>query len=273
MTELWRRLRTLFRRDRFDRDLAEEMQSHVEMQAQENRANGMDAATARYAARRQFGNVTALQETSREAWGWRALDELAWDLRLALRTLRRGPGFAAIAVITLALGIGLNMAVFTLVYKVVLRPVAYPGVSRLMDVQLILTEERRGTIPMSWSVPKFQELLRWNRSFDALAAFQVRVLTLGGTDDQRLTAEIVSAQYFRMIGVNAQVGRVFVDEDDAPAGAHAAMLISDGLWRRNFGADPKVVGRAIRISGIPLTIVGVMPPASRARPAAPKLGR
>src|ERR1035441_3003547 len=203
MTELWRRLRTLFRRDRFDRDLAEEMQSHVEMQAEENRASGMNAATARYAARRQFGNATALQETSREAWGWRAWDELVRDLRLALRTLRRGPGFAAVAVITLALGIGLNMAVFTLVYKVVLRPVAYPGVSRLMDVHLILTEERRGTIPMSWSAPKFQELLRWNRSFDALAAFQARVLTLGGTDDQRLTAEIVSAQYFRMIGVNA----------------------------------------------------------------------
>jgi predicted permease len=260
MTELWRRLRTLIRRDRFDRDLAEEMRSHLEMQAEENRGSGMSSAEARNAARRQFGNVTVLQKTSREAWGWRALDELARDLRLALRTLRRGPGFAAIAVITLALGIGLNMAVFTLVYKVVLRPVAYPGVGRLMDVHLILTEERRGTIPMSWSVPKFQELLRWNRSFDALAAFQVRVLTLGGTDDQRLTAEIVSAQYFGMIGVNAQLGRVFVDEDDAPAGAHAAMLISDGLWRRNFGADPKVVGRAIRISGIPLTIVGVMPP-------------
>ena len=260
MTELWRRLRTLFRRDRFDRDLAEEMQSHVEMQAEENRASGMNAPAARFAARRQFGNATALKETSREAWGWRALDELARDVRLAFRTLGRSPGFAAVAVITLALGIGLNMAVFTLVYKVVLRPVAYPGVSRLMDVHLILTEERRGTIPMSWSAPKFQELLRWNRSFDALAAFQARVLTLGGTDDERLTAEIVSAQYFRMIGVNAQLGRVFVDEDDAPAGAHAAMLISDGLWRRNFGADPKVVGRAIRISGIPLTIVGVMPP-------------
>src|ERR1039457_4916808 len=203
MTELWRRLRTLFRRDRFDRDLEEEMRSHLEMQAEENRGSGMSSAEARNAARRQFGNVTALQETSREAWGWRALDELARDLRLALRTLRRGPGFAAIAVITLALGIGFDMGVVTLGFKVGLPP----GVGRLMDVHLILTEERRGTIPMSWSVPKFQELLRWNRSFDALAAFQVRVLTLGGTDDQRLTAEIVSAQYFRMIGVNAQLDR------------------------------------------------------------------
>src|ERR1035437_1384381 len=206
MTELWRRLRTLFRRDRFDRDLAEEMQSHVEMQAQENRANGMDSAEARNAARRKFGNVTALKETSREAWGWRALDELARDLRLALRTLRRGPGFAAVAVITLALGIGLNMAVFALVYKVVLRPVAYRDVGRLMDVHLIVTEQRRGTIPMTWSYPKFQELLQWNRSFDAIAAQQANVLTWIGIDEP-LTGEIVSARYFRMIGVNAELGR------------------------------------------------------------------
>ncbi len=255
-----RRVAVLWHRDRFDRDLEEEMQSHLEMRAEENRENGMDAAAARHAAKRQFGNATALKETSREAWGWRAADELARDLKLALRTLRRGPGFAAIAVTTLALGIGLNMAVFTMVYKVVLRPVNYRDVGRLMDVHLILTEERRGTIPMSWSYPKFQELLQGNSSFEALAAFQAQVLTLGGVDEQRLTAEIVSAQYFRMIGVNAQLGRVFVDEEDTPAGASSAMLISDGLWRRNFGGDPGVVGRTLHLEGVSLTIVGVMPP-------------
>src|ERR1039457_194541 len=196
MTELWRRLRTRFRRDRFDRDLAEEMRSHLQMQAEENRGSDLSSAEARYAALRQFGNATALKETSREAWGWRALDELARDVRLAFRTLGRSPGFAAVAVITLALGIGLNMAVFTLVYKVVLRPVGYRDVGRLMDVHLILTEERRGTIPMSWSYPKFQELLQWNRSFDAVAALQANVLTLIGIDEP-LTGEIVSARYFR----------------------------------------------------------------------------
>lgn len=204
--QLVRRFTACFRRDRLDRDLAEEMQSHLEMQAEENRANGMSSEEACYAARRQFGNPTALKETSREAWGWRAWDELVRDLRLALRTLRRGPGFAAVAVITLALGIGLNMAVFALVYKVVLRPVNYRDVNRLMDVHLILTEERRGTIPMSWSCPKFQELLQWNRSFHAIAALQANVLTLTGVDEP-LTGEIVSARYFRMVGVNAQIGR------------------------------------------------------------------
>src|ERR1035441_9438444 len=143
MTELWRRLRTLWRRDRFDRDLEEEMQSHLEMQAEENRENGMSGEEARRAARRQFGNATAIEEASREAWGWRMWDELARDFRLALRTLRRSPGFAETALITLALGIGLNMAVFALVYKVVLRPVAYRDMGRLMDVHLILTDQRR----------------------------------------------------------------------------------------------------------------------------------
>jgi predicted permease len=257
--ETRRRLAALWRRDRLDRDLAEEMLAHLEMQAEENRANGMPGEAARYAARKQFGNATALQEISREAWGWRALDELARDLRLALRTLRRGPGFAAIAVITLALGIGLNMATFALVYKVVLRPVNYRDVNRMMDVHLILTEERRGTIPMSWSYPKFQELVQWNRSFDAIAALQANVLTLTGVDEP-LTGEIVSARYFRMIGVNAQLGRVFTDEEDLPSGMHSVMLISDGFWRSHFAADPAVIGRTQNLSGLSLTIVGVMPP-------------
>ena len=257
--ETRRRLAALRRRDRFDRDLEEEMRSHLEMQAEENRDNGMAGEEARRAALRQFGNATALRETSREAWGWGAVDELARDFRLALRTLRRGPGFAAIAVITLALGIGLNMAVFALVYKVVLRPVSYRDVNRLMDVHLILTEERRGTIPMTWSYPKFQELAEWNRTFDAVAAEQANVLTLTGIDE-RLTGEIVSARYFRMIGVNAQLGRTFTDEEDLPTGMHSAMLISDGFWRSHFAADPAVIGRTQSLSGLSLTIVGVMPP-------------
>ena len=250
MSDFWRRLRGLFYRDRLDRELEEEMRAHLEMLAEE---------VGKGAAGRQFGNATLLKETSREAWGWRVLDEMARDFRYALRTLRRSPGFASVAVVTLALGIGLNVAVFTALQKVVLRPVQYPEVDRLMDVHLILTEERRGTIPMSWSYPKFRELLQWNRSFEALAAFQQKVLTLSNFED-RMMAEIVSAQYFRMIGVNAQFGRVFVDEEDTPAGARTVMLISDGFWRRNFGADRGVLGRTLRLGGGSFTIVGVLPP-------------
>jgi hypothetical protein len=138
MNELLRRLRVLLHRGRLDRELAEEMNSHLEMLAEE---------VGNCAARRQFGNPTLLHETSREMWGWRVLDNVARDFRHALRTLRRSPGFAVVAVVTLALGLGLNMAVFTALQRIVLRPIDYPGVDRLMDVHLILTDERRGTMP------------------------------------------------------------------------------------------------------------------------------
>jgi predicted permease len=251
MNPLLRRLRALLHRGRLDRELAEEMNSHLEMLAEEVGSS---------AARRQFGNSTALHETSREIWGWRVLDNLARDLRYGVRTLRRSPGFAVVAVVTLALGLGLNMAVFTALRRIVLHPVDYPRVDRLMDVNLILTEERRGTIPMSWSYPKFQELLAWNHSFDALAAIRQMVFTDRGSDDDRFMAEIVSAQYFRIIGLKPEVGRVFSDEEDKPAGANTVMLISDGYWRRRYGADTAVLGRTLRISGVSFTIVGVLPP-------------
>ncbi|MFB3776288.1 MAG: ADOP family duplicated permease [Bryobacteraceae bacterium] len=251
MGPFFRRLLALFRRDHLDRDLEEEMRLHLEMKA--------DEAGDPASARRSFGNPLLLREQSKDLWAWRWLDALARDMRYALRTLRRSPGFVAVAVTTLALGIGLNLAVFALIYKIVLRPVDYRGVDRLMDVHLIFTEERRGTIPMTWSYPKFQELLRWNRSFETLTALQRSVLTLSEVED-RFTAEIVSANYFRMIGVNAQRGRVFVDEDDTPTGAGCALLISDALWRGNFGADPGAVGRTLRLNGVPMTIVGVLPP-------------
>jgi predicted permease len=255
-----RRLAVLFRRDSFDRDLEEEMRAHLELEAEENRRNGMAEGAARSAARKQFGNATLLRETSRATWRWRRWDELARDVRYALRTLRRSPGFAAVAIATMALCVAANIAVFTVIYKVVLRPVEYRDIGRLMDVHLIFTEQRRGTIPMVWSYPKYLELVRFNRSFDALAAFQDRDVTIGGiASPEELTGEIVSAQYFRMIGVQAQLGRVFVDEEDNPASS-PVVLISDALWRSAFGGDPGVLGRAVRVNDAPMTVAGVMPP-------------
>jgi putative ABC transport system permease protein len=260
LSQLRRSLAVLFRRDRFDRELAEEMQSHLEMQAEENRDAGMEAAAARYAASRQFGNATLLREHSMEAWGWRWLDGLARDARYASRTLRRSPAFACVAVLTLALALGANMALFTLIYRVVLRPLDYRDLDRLVDVHLILTEQRRGTIPMSWSYPKFENLTRENRSFDALTAFQARDFTISGIElPERLTGEIVSAHYFRITGVRPVLGRVFLDEEDAPGGKQPAILISNGLWSRAFGSSPGVINRNVRVDGVPMTIVGVLP--------------
>jgi putative ABC transport system permease protein len=246
--------------DSFDHDMEEEMRAHLELEEEENRRNGMAEGAARSAARKQFGNAAVLKETSRAAWRWRRWDELARDVRYALRTLRRSPGFAAVAIATVALCVAANIAVFTVIYKVVLRPVEYRDVGRLMDVHLILTEQRRGTIPMTWSYPKFLELVRFNRSFDALAAFQDHDLKLSGiASPEQVTGETVSAQYFRTIGVQAQIGRVFVDEEDNPASA-PVVLISDALWRSAFGQDAGVLGKVVRVDDLPMTVAGVMPP-------------
>ena len=202
-----------------------------------------------------------MRETARVTWAWRWLDTLALNVRYASRTLRKSPAFTCVAVLTLALALGANMALFTLIYRVVLRPLGYRDVDRLMDVHLILTEQRRGTIPMSWSYPKFEELMRWNRSFEALAAFQDRNFTISGIElPERLTGEIVSAQYFRVIALQATLGRVFVVEEDAPGGKSPVILISDGLWTRAFGSSPGVIGHNVRVDGTLMTVVGVLPP-------------
>lgn len=260
MREFGRRLSVLFRRGRFDRELEEEMQFHLELKAEENRENGMAGKDADYAARRQFGNSALLKENSREMWGWSWLESLGRDVTFALRLVRRSPLFAVLTILTLALGLGANMAIFTMVYNVVLRPVRYPGVDRLMDVHLIVTDQRRGTIPMFWSYPKFDELRRWNQSFQSIAAYQTRDVTLGGLDrPERVTETIVSARYFPTIGVDAALGRVFSDDEDTLEWARPVMLISDGLWRRDFGGDPGAVGRTVRLQETPFTIVGVLP--------------
>jgi hypothetical protein len=134
--EMWRRLLSLPRRQELDRDLEEEIQFHLGMKARENREDGMRPQEARVAARRRFGNPTRVQELSRKAWGWRWFEELARDLRYGFRTLSRTPGFTAVAVLTLALGIGANAAIFSTLYGVWLAPVPYPHGERLVDIHM-----------------------------------------------------------------------------------------------------------------------------------------
>ncbi len=132
--ELGRRLSVLFRRDRFDRDLEEEMQFHLDTQAEENRRHGMDTAEARNAAKRQFGNFTLLKEAAMEMWGWGSIERLVQDLRYAARMLRRNRGFTMVVVLTLALGIGVNTSIFSLVDRLLLRPLPFPESARLVSL-------------------------------------------------------------------------------------------------------------------------------------------
>jgi hypothetical protein len=242
--EIWRRLRFLFRRRQFDRDLEEEMRFHLEMKASER---GL------HAARRQFGNMTHLREASHEAWGWGKLEALARDVRYGLRLFSRSPGFTAVAVLTLALGLGANTAIFTVLYSVVLRPLPYPDPDGIVKVYLTANEQQgRGERTISFSYPKFEELRRLNTVFASMAGYALRytILTAPAPAD-RMSGEFVSATYFRILGVPAALGRTFLDEEDATPGTHAVAVIGDGLWRDRFGGDPAVIGKTIRLDDTP----------------------
>jgi predicted permease len=262
--ELWRRLLFPLRRRQLDRDLEEEMRFHLDMKAGQNLETGTDAGEARYAARRRFGNELALREAAREAWSWRWLDALARDVRYGVRAFGRSPGFTAVAVLTLALGLGANTAIFAVLYNVVLRPLPYPDADRLVKVYLTANSDRRGPRDVSFSYPKFQDLKRANTVFDSMAAYGNRPYTIMSPGPaERVRGEVASASYFPMLGITPAMGRTFLAEEDSDPDAHTVAILGDHLWRGRFGADPSAIGKTIRIDGKSLTIVGVAPPGVR----------
>ena len=214
--ELWRKLTLLLRRRQFDRDLQQEMQFHRDMQEQQNQAGGMTAADARSTARRRFGSGLAWQKASREAWSWRWLDGLARDVRHALRGFSRNPGFTAVAVLTLALGLGANTAIFAVLYNVVLRPLPYPDAGRLVKVSLTSDSDRRGPRNVGFSHPKYLALRRENTVFDSMAGYALRsyVISSPGPAEQ-MQGELATSSYFPMLGIVPALGRTFLPEEDA----------------------------------------------------------
>jgi hypothetical protein len=199
-------------RDRLDRDLEEEMRAHMEMSAEENRENGMRPDDVRYAAQRQFGNPTLLHETSREMWGWRVVEELALDVRFALRMLRKTPGFTATVVLTLALGVGVMTGIFSVIDSLLLRPLPFPDSDRLVSLYYRTTD---GLVLDSWSYPDFEYFRDHGDFLSSLAAYEsVTGSFRFGEEVERVAGEIVSWNYFRTLGVQPGVGRDFLSEED-----------------------------------------------------------
>ena len=259
MTSIFRRLAALVRRRRLDRDLDDEIAFHLAMREQQYRDGGATEADARTAARRQFGNVTAVKERTRDVWLFGALETVAQDVRYALRTLRRSPAFAVVAVFTLAVGIGGNTAIFSLVDAIRLRAIPFGAADRLVTLWGTMQRakaERRGT-----SYPDYLDWRAGTRSFDDLAAFDSQTVTLDtGDDPERVSGECVSASFFPLLSVAPARGRTFRADEDAIASPVRVVLLGDGLWKRRFGADPNIVGRSIVLNGQPYDVVGVMPP-------------
>ncbi len=238
-------------------DLEREIRTHLELEAAERIRDGASPEEARHAAARAFGNVTRVREDAREVWTWMWLERIAQDVRYALRTLRRSPGFTAGAVLILALGISASTAMFSVINAVLLTPLPVREPDRIAAVWQ--TNPARHVRQFSVSLPLYRDWQARSRSWESLAALKsgsIDVLT--GQDPERLPALFVTPNAFALFGQSLSLGRSFSREEDRPGGAPAAIL-ADGLWRRAYGADPRVIGRTILIDARPHTIVGVAP--------------
>ncbi len=256
-------------RNKRNQDLEREIRSHLELEEEEQRCAGVTRDEAPYAARRAFGNVSLITEVTREMWGWTSLERFWQDMRYALRMMRKSPGFTAVAVLSLALGIGANTAIFSLMNAVMLRflPVQEPD-------RLVLFGEGAwvgiwGGLPnASWQVfsyPFYREVQRKNQVFSSVAAIMtlpndLRGTVSGGTQLEPVRTRLVSGTYFSVLGVNAIAGRVFTDAEDQKPGGHPVAVASYSWWQRRFGRDPSVVGKMLTLGSTAFTIIGVTPP-------------
>jgi len=267
---VWLRLQTLVGRERIVQQLDQELQFHLDEQIAENVASGMSQEEARHAAMRIFGNATALKEEARDTWGWITLEQIAQDLRYALRRLRMAPAFTSATVLTLALGIGATTSIFTLVHAVLLKslPVASPGELYRLGKQSRCCYQGGYSQEKEFSLVSYDlyKYLRDNtRGFAALAAFPAPEPLFGirraGAAEaaQSYPGEFVSGNYFAMFGIRAYAGRVFTDADDQP-NAPPVVMMSYRLWQERYGSDPSVIGSVFNVNEEPLTVAGITPP-------------
>jgi predicted permease len=254
----WHRLKALVMRRRLDRDLDDELTFHLAMREAAYVKSGVPAASARDAARRRFGNITHIKERTRDMWTFPSFESFAHDVRYALRMLRKSPGFTMVAVLALALGIGGNTAIFSLVDSMRGHALPYTNADRLVVLWgnvMRARVERRGA-----SYPDFLDWRAEATSCVGMAAYDWSTMTLVGTGEpERITAETVSASYFQLLGLDAARGRTFRADEDVVGKAANVVVLGDGLWKRRFGADPKLAGRAVTLDSASYTVVGIMP--------------
>jgi putative ABC transport system permease protein len=250
------RLRALFRRESVLRDIEEELRVHVEMETETNIKRGAPPDEARAAALRSFGSLGRNTERGYDIRGGGWLEALWQDLRFGARMLLKHKGMTFIAIITLALGIGANTAIFSVVNGVLLRPLPYRDPQRL--VMVWATKPQYLVNPINSA--EFVDLRDQNQSFEHVAAFQPLSLNITqGGEPETLGGTSASANLFTLLGIEAKLGRTFLAEEDQP-GANRVVVLSHGLWQRRFGSDPKIVGQTISLNNEPYTVVGVAPP-------------
>jgi predicted permease len=250
-------LRSLLRKEQVSQELDEEVRGFLEMAAEEKMKEGMNPKDAFRAVRLEQGSLEVTKEVVRSA-GWESLVETCWqDLRFAARMLRKNPGFTTIAVLTLALGIGANTAIFSVVYAVLLKPLPYPQPEQLVTV--FEAQPQEGIMGNGWSYPNFAELRAGNHIFSEMAGTQQHQLTLTGRGDPTVVnTASVTPELFTVLGEKPIAGRTFLPEEGKP-GTQAVAILSENLWRGRFSTDPNIIGSSITLDKRSCTVVGIMP--------------
>ena len=251
-------LKRLFLRRRFYGDLSEEIREHLEEKIEELVAGGMSPKEASATARREFGNVTLLQADSREVWRWPTIEDFLMDVRYGVRMLRKSPGFAFVAVLTLALGIGANTALFSVIDAVLLRPLPFRDPARLVSVHS--TDPRDSSQGGEISYPAFLDWRSQSHSLEAMSVWNDSSFTYtGGDQPESVRGVMVSANLFSMLGVAPALGRAFTLSEDQPSVEQLPVVLSYEFWQSHFGGDPAVLGRALTLDNEKYSVVGVMP--------------
>ncbi|HEV2488227.1 MAG TPA: ABC transporter permease [Candidatus Acidoferrales bacterium] len=259
LTEFSRRLAMLFVRRKFDQEMDEEIRLHLDMRGKEHASNGVSAEEAYMTARKNFGNALALREVSHDSWGWAWLEHFGQDLRFAFRMFAKTPGFTAVALLTLALGIGANTAIFSVVYAFLLQPLPYKDASRLIVMNE--TTPKVGTVSVSY--PNFLDWRRQSHAFSQMAAVHGVGFSLAGVNQpENISGYAVSPNFLSMMGVRPFLGRDFSASEEK-TGTAPVVLLDYSLWQSHLAGDPNAIGKTISLDGRSYTIVGVLPPTFR----------
>src|SRR5580658_2798277 len=250
-------LKHLFTRRRIYSDLSEEIRQHLREKTEALMAQGMSRAEAEQSARREFGNVTGIEERSREAWMWPIAESLYGDTKFAMRQLRKNYGFALTAILTLALGIGATTAIFSLVNAVLLQPLPFPEQDRLMWLHQ-QDHSLPGVVPESLSYPDYFDWRARSLTFSGMASYTRGTATLESAGEPRqLDATTVSADFFRVLGVAPMLGRDFRPDDEKPG--NRAVMLSYSLWQSAFSSAQNITARTIKLGDHTYVVAGVMP--------------
>ena len=246
-------LKQLFSRRRLYDDLSAEIRQHLEEKIEELVSTGMSRKDAEHAARREFGNLTLIEQDSRQVWRWSTVEQLLADIRSGFRILRKNPGFATVAILTLALGIGPNTAIFSVVYGALLAPLPMPHPEQLVMVWSKVDGERNVVSPGD-----FFDWKRQNDVFLGLVAWDEATFSLSvGDHPEALQARITTPGFFDMQGIPMRMGRDFAPEE-AELGKNHVLIMTHRLWQERFGSDKNILGRQVRLNSELYSVVGVL---------------